>query len=176
MNENNSFQIPTYVFFCRIIIFMVLTFLRLCLKSFVMRVMRKFIESIGEDSIAIIPAAHEATRIYHTEYKFRQDSDFLYLTGFPEPDAIAVIEPRSNKPYTLFVRPRDLEMETWFGRREGVDGAVKNYKADRAVPVDKFGAELGKLLDATNFITGSALTKSSTCKFCNIFRPSGSVA
>jgi Xaa-Pro aminopeptidase len=109
--------------------------------------LKKFIESIGEDSIAIIPAAHEATRSYDTEYKFRQDSDFMYLTGFPEPDAIAVVEPRSKKPYTLFVRPRDPEMETWFGRREGVDGAVKNYKADRAVPVDKFGAELGRLLD-----------------------------
>ena len=109
--------------------------------------LKKFIEAIGEDSIAIIPAAHEATRSYDTEYKFRQDSDFLYLTGFPEPDAIAVIDPRAKKPYTLFVRPRDMEMETWFGRREGVDGAVKNYKADRALPIDKFGSEFGKLLD-----------------------------
>jgi len=109
--------------------------------------LKKFIESIGEDSIAIIPAAHEATRSYDTEYKFRQDSDFMYLTGFPEPDAIAVIDPRAKKPYTLFVRPRDLEMETWFGRREGVDGAVKKYKVDRAFPIDKFASELGKLLD-----------------------------
>ena len=109
--------------------------------------LKKFIESIGTDSIAIIPAAHEATRSYDTEYKFRQDSDFMYLTGFPEPDAIAVIDPRAKKPYTLYVRPRDLEMETWFGRREGVDGAIKNYKADRAFPVEKFATELGKLLD-----------------------------
>jgi Xaa-Pro aminopeptidase len=109
--------------------------------------LKKFMESIGENSIAIIPAAHEATRSYDTEYKFRQDSDFLYLTGFPEPDAIAVIDPRAKKPYTLFVRPRDPEMETWFGRREGVDGALKNYNADRALAVDKFRAELGKLLD-----------------------------
>ncbi len=109
--------------------------------------LKKFIESIGKDSIAILPAAHEATRSYDTEYKFRQDSDFMYLTGFPEPDAIAVIDPRAKKPYTLFVRPRDPEMETWFGRREGVEGAAKNYKADRAFPIDKFGADLGKLLD-----------------------------
>ncbi len=109
--------------------------------------LKKFIESIGPDSIAIIPAAHEATRSYDTEYKFRQDSDFAYLTGFPEPDAIAVIDPRSKKPYTLYVRPRDPEMETWFGRREGVDGAVKNHKADRAFPIDKFAADLGKLLN-----------------------------
>lgn len=109
--------------------------------------LKKFIESIGTDSIAIIPAAHEATRSYDTEYKFRQDSDFMYLTGFPEPDAIAVIDPRAKKPYTLFVRPRDPEMETWFGRREGVEGAVKNYGVDRAFSIDKFAAELGKLLD-----------------------------
>lgn len=102
---------------------------------------------MDENSIAIIPAAHEATRSYDTEYKFRQDSDFMYLTGFPEPDAVAVIDNRAKKPYTLFVRPRDLEMETWFGRREGVNGAVKNYKADRAFPIEKFEGELGKLLD-----------------------------
>ncbi len=109
--------------------------------------LKTFIDSIGNDAIAIIPAAHEATRSYDTEYKFRQDSDFAYLTGFPEPDAVAVIDPSSKKPYTLYVRPRDNEMETWFGRRAGVEGAVKHYGANRAVSVDKFQAELGKLLD-----------------------------
>ncbi len=99
------------------------------------------------NSIAIIPAAHEATRSYDTEFKFHQDPDFLYLTGFPEPDAIAVIDPSSKKPFTLYVRPRDPVMETWFGRRQGVEGAVKNYKADRAFSIDKFPADLAKLLD-----------------------------
>jgi Xaa-Pro aminopeptidase len=110
--------------------------------------LKKFIESIGEDSIAIIPAAHEATRSYDTEYKFRQDSDFWYLTGFPEPDAIAVIDPANKKSsYTLYVRPRDPLMETWFGRREGVDGAVKNHGADRAFSIEKFAEDLPKLLN-----------------------------
>ena len=100
------------------------------------------------NSIAIIPAAHEQTRSYDTEFKFRQDSDFWYLTGFPEPDAIAVIDPQNKKsPYTLYVRPRDPEMETWFGRREGVEGAVKNYAANTAFSVERFGADLPKLLD-----------------------------
>ncbi len=79
-------------------------------------------EAIGKDSIAIIPAAHEVTRSYDTEFKFHQDPDFYYLTGFPEPDAIAVINPSNKKnPYILFVRPRDPEMETWYGqaRRHG---------------------------------------------------------
>ena len=99
------------------------------------------------NSIAIIPAAHEATRSYDTEYKFRQDSDFWYLTGFPEPDAVAVIDASSRTHYTLYVRPRDLEMETWFGRREGVEGAMKNYGAERAFSIDRFDADLAKLLD-----------------------------
>ena len=100
------------------------------------------------NSIAIIPAAHEQTRSYDTEFKFRQDSDFWYLTGFPEPDAIAVIDPENKKtPYTLYVRPRDPEMETWFGRREGVEGAVKNYKANKSFSIEKFAADLPKLLD-----------------------------
>lgn len=110
--------------------------------------LKKFIESIGPDSIAIIPAAHEATRSYDTEFKFRQDSDFWYLTGFPEPDAIAVIDAANKKaPYTLYVRPRDPLMETWFGRREGVDGAVKNYGADKAYSIEKFADDLPKLLE-----------------------------
>lgn len=104
-------------------------------------------EQMEENSIAIIPAAHEATRSYDTEYRFRQDSDFWYLTGFPEPDAVAVIDPASKNPFTLYVRPRDPEMETWFGRREGTDGAVKNYGADKAFSIEKFGDDLAKLLD-----------------------------
>lgn len=110
--------------------------------------LKRFIEQMEENSVAIIPAAHEQTRSYDTEFKFRQDSDFWYLTGFPEPDAVAVIDPQNKKsPYTLYVRPRDLEMETWFGRREGVEGAVKNYAANTAYSIDKFAADLPKLLD-----------------------------
>jgi len=110
--------------------------------------LKRFIDQMEPNSIAIIPAAHEQTRSYDTEFKFRQDSDFWYLTGFPEPDAIAVIDPENTKsPYTLYVRPRDLEMETWFGRREGVEGAVKNYKANKSFSIDKFAADLPKLLD-----------------------------
>ncbi len=110
--------------------------------------LKKFIEAIGEDAIAIIPAAHEQTRSYDTEFKFHQDPDFYYLTGFPEPDAIAVIAPANKKnPYTLFVRPRDPKMETWYGRREGAEGAVKNYGADKAFPIEKFPQELAKLVN-----------------------------
>ncbi|MBP6003379.1 MAG: aminopeptidase P N-terminal domain-containing protein [Pyrinomonadaceae bacterium] len=109
--------------------------------------LKRFIEAMEPNSIAIIPAAHEVTRSYDSEFKFRQDSDFWYVTGFPEPDAIAVIDPSSKKPFTLYVRPRDPMMETWYGRRQGVEGAVKNFKADRSFSVDKFAADLPQLLD-----------------------------
>ena len=110
--------------------------------------LKDFIEQIGKDSVAILPAAHEVTKSYDTEFKFHQDPDFYYLTGFPEPDAIAVINPSSKKnPFTLFVRPRDPLMETWYGRREGTDGAKKNYHADKALPIEKFESELPKLLN-----------------------------
>lgn len=100
-----------------------------------------------DGSVAIIPAAHEKTRSYDTEFKFRQDSDFWYLTGFPEPDAIAVITKGAKKPFTLYVRPRDPLMETWFGRRQGVEGAVKNFGVDKAFSVERFDADLAKLLN-----------------------------
>ena len=69
------------------------------------------------------------------------------MTGFPEPDAIAVIAGEQKNPFTLFVRPRDLEMETWYGRREGTEGAEKKYQADKALPIEKFEQELPKLLN-----------------------------
>ncbi len=110
--------------------------------------LKNFIEQIGKDAIAIVPAAHEVTRSYDTEFKFHQDPDFYYLTGFPEPDAIAVINPSNKKnPYTLFVRPRDPKMETWYGRREGTEGALKNYGADKALPIEKFPSEMAKLVN-----------------------------
>lgn len=110
--------------------------------------LKRFIAAMEPNSVAVIPAAHESTRSYDTEFRFRQDSDFWYLTGFPEPDAVAVIDPSNKKAvYTLYVRPRDLEMETWFGRREGAEGAVKNYGADRAFVSEKFAGDLPKLLD-----------------------------
>lgn len=110
--------------------------------------LKDFMEAIGKDAVAVIPAAHEVTKSYDTEFKFHQDPDFYYLTGFQEPDAIAVINPSDKKnPFILFVRPRDPLMETWYGRREGVEGAKKNYGADKAFPIEKFESELPKLLN-----------------------------
>ena len=86
----------------------------------------EFMRRLDPNSVAIIPGAREMTRSNDTHYRFRQDSDFFYLTGFEEPDSIAVIAPGRDKKYTLFVRPRDPEQEIWVGRRAGVEGAQRS--------------------------------------------------
>jgi Xaa-Pro aminopeptidase len=94
---------------------------------------RRLADEIGEGGIAIIPAAVEVTRSNDTTFEFHQDPDFLYLTGFPEPDAVAVLTPgRDDSEYTLFVRPRDPEMEAWNGYRVGTEGALDRFGADKA--------------------------------------------
>ena len=107
----------------------------------------EFMRRMEPNSVAILPAAREATRSNDTEYRFRQDSDFYYLTGFKEPDAVAVVAPGKQERYTLFVRPRDKEKETWTGRRAGVEGAKEIYRADAAYPVEEFQEKLAELLD-----------------------------
>lgn len=107
----------------------------------------EFMRRMDQKSVAIIPGAREATRSNDTQYRFRQDSDFYYLTGFEEPEAIAVIAPAHEHPYTLFVRPRDPEREIWDGRRAGVEGAKNEYGADESFPIAEFDQKLHEILD-----------------------------
>src|SRR5260221_5073115 len=107
----------------------------------------EFMRRMDPNSVALIHAAREAVRSHDTNYRYRQNSDFFYLTGFEEPDAIAVIAPSSEPKFTLFVRPRDLEREIWDGYRAGVEGAVRDYKADEAFPVAEFDEKLAAILD-----------------------------
>jgi Xaa-Pro aminopeptidase len=103
---------------------------------------RRFVEAIGE-GLAIIPAAQETARNSDVSHVFRQNSDFFFLTGFDEPDAVAVFNPAHAKErFVLFVRPRDREMEIWNGHRAGVEGAVAHYGADASYPVDQLDAKL----------------------------------
>src|SRR5918999_1264284 len=109
--------------------------------------LEEFIRRMAPGSVAFIPGAHDTTRSNDTHYRFRQDSDFFYLTGFEEPDALAVIKPESDKKYTLFVRPRDPEREIWDGRRAGVEGAKSEFGANEALPVVEFDEKLRDILD-----------------------------
>ena len=107
----------------------------------------EFVRRMQPNSVAIIPAAREATRSNDTHYRFRQDSDFFYLTGFEEPEAIAVIKPGDTHEYVLFVRPRDPEREIWDGRRAGVEGAKSEFGAHESFPVAEFDAKLTDILN-----------------------------
>lgn len=109
--------------------------------------LKEFMRRMDSKSVAIIPSAREATRSNDTQYRFRQDSDFLYLTGFEEPESIAVIRPLSEQKYTLFVRPRNPEREIWDGRRAGVEGATREFGADEAFPIVEFDEKLQDILD-----------------------------
>ena len=91
---------------------------------------------MGRGAIAIVPSAQVRYRNSDVEYPFRQDSDFQYLSGFPEPESVAVLIPgRPAAEYVLFVRDRDPLRETWDGRRAGPAGAVEQYGADDAFPI-----------------------------------------
>jgi Xaa-Pro aminopeptidase len=97
---------------------------------------RQLMRSMGRDSIAIVPAAPVRRRSNDVEYPYRQDSDFFYLTGFAEPEAVAALVPgRPQAEYVLFVRDRDPQREIWDGRRAGTRGARREYGADDAFPI-----------------------------------------
>jgi Xaa-Pro aminopeptidase len=100
-----------------------------------------------DGGIAIIATNPVHRRNRDTEFRFRPDSDFYYLTGFPEPDAVAVLIPhRSEGEFILFCRDRDPERETWDGRRAGPQGALERFGADQAYPIEELDARLPELL------------------------------
>jgi len=99
------------------------------------------------DGIAVLAAATEVARNHDVDHSFRQDSDFFFLTGFEEPDALLLLDPSAPaEQYVLFVRPRDRDMEIWNGRRAGVEGAKERYGADAAYSIDQFEPEFRRRL------------------------------
>jgi Xaa-Pro aminopeptidase len=110
---------------------------------------RKQLMAMMEDnSIAILPAAPERTRSRDTEYSFRQDSDFYYLSGFAEPESVLVLIPgREHGEYVLFCREKDREKEVWNGYRAGPEGACLQFGADDAFPIDDIDDILPGLIE-----------------------------
>ena len=97
---------------------------------------RQLMKMMGKGRIAILPAVPEKVRNGDVRYHYRPDSDFFYLTGFAEPEAVAVLIPgRAHAEYVLFVRDRDPARETWDGRRAGPEGATRDHGADDAFPI-----------------------------------------
>lgn len=105
-----------------------------------------FARGLG-DAVAVIPAARHAVRNADTEYEYRQNSDFFYLTGFDEPEALLVVAPhRAGERFVLFLRPRDRTQEIWTGRRLGLEGAVERLGVDAAFPISELAERLPKIL------------------------------
>jgi len=100
-----------------------------------------------DGGIAIIANAPPAVHSNDVEYRYRPDNDFYYLSGFREPEAVAVFVPGAESSrYLLFVRPRDPERELWTGPRAGVEGATEDYGSDTAFTIEQLEAELARLL------------------------------
>jgi Xaa-Pro aminopeptidase len=100
------------------------------------------------DGIAVIPSAPISTRNGDVHYRYRADSDFFYLTGFNEPEAVAVLAPgRKGGEFLMFCRERDAAQEMWDGDRAGLDGAVSHFKADDAFPIEDMEDILPNLLE-----------------------------
>ncbi|MBV8246655.1 MAG: aminopeptidase P N-terminal domain-containing protein [Candidatus Eremiobacteraeota bacterium] len=111
---------------------------------------RRLVSEAIDGGVAVLPAARTILRNNDTEFEFRQDSDFFYLTGFGEPDAILVLAPHHpTERSVLFLRPRDRALETWTGKRLGVEAAPTSLGFDAAYDIAEFSQRL------PDFLTGA---------------------
>jgi Xaa-Pro aminopeptidase len=114
---------------------------------------KQLMRMIGADAIAIVPAAPEHVRSNDTYFPYRQDSDFHYLCGFPEPEAVLAIVPgRPAGETLLFCRERDPDRERWDGPRAGLEGAVDDYGIDDAYPIGDIDDILPGLIEGRSRI------------------------
>jgi Xaa-Pro aminopeptidase len=126
----------------------------------------RLMELLGPRAALVLSSPPERIRNGDTDFKFRQDSDILYLTGFQEPGATVVLRPgHPETPFVMFVRPRDPAAETWTGRRAGVEGAVRDYGAGAAFPSTELDTKLPEILagaDEVHFPFGREPTLDAT--------------
>ncbi|MCF7809133.1 MAG: aminopeptidase P N-terminal domain-containing protein [Candidatus Marinimicrobia bacterium] len=114
----------------------------------------ELIKKLGR-SVAIVKGAPEQTRSHDTEYPYRQDSDFFYLTGYTEPGAACIIDPNNqDHPFQMFVLPQDPKKEVWTGWRLSFEETEKKFGCDRAADIAEFeNSALESLKKATKVYT-----------------------
>ncbi len=121
----------------------------------------ELLNQLPENSMVFLAGYQQKVRTKNIKYHFRQDNDFLYLTGFTEPDAIALLIKSKQTSYHLFVRPKDLNQEISFGTRAGIAGAIEEHNADYAYAFTEFETQLLPLLkEITNLYVGD-----ESCRF-----------
>ena len=108
---------------------------------------QELLSRLSDNAVVIVSSNSEQKRNSDVNYPFRPDSSFWYLTGFTEPDAIAVF---SKKNYSIFLRPKDKTKEIWNGKRLGVKLATKVLLADNAYSINDFLETIHKLIDKNN--------------------------
>lgn len=109
---------------------------------------KKLMQWMGPNAIAILPSATEKVRSHDVHYPFRQDNDFWYLTGFNEPESVAVLIPgRKHGEFILFNREKDVTQEIWHGKRLGQEGVVEQLGADDAFPISDIDDILPGLME-----------------------------
>src|SRR5947208_16184679 len=95
----------------------------------------RIMEKMG-GGVMLLAAAPERPRTADILYPYRQDSDFAYVTGFPEPEAVCVLAPDAPERFVLFVRPRDPARDQWVAPRAGVEGPAERYAANAGFKPD----------------------------------------
>ena len=109
---------------------------------------KRLMQIMGKDTIAILPAAQATIRNRDVEYRYRPDSDFYYLTGFEEPDAVAILIPkRKHGEFIMFCREKNPDMEIWTGAMAGLEGVKTDFGADDAFPINDIDDILPGLLE-----------------------------
>lgn len=112
---------------------------------------KHLMQRIGKGNIALLGSSATKIRNRDVQYPFRQDSDFYYLTGFSEPEALAVFIPgREQGEYILFCREFDETKALWEGAHAGLEGATGDYQADDAFPIDDLDEILPGMLENKN--------------------------
>lgn len=114
---------------------------------------KQLMQNVGPTGLVILPAAPMASRSNDTTFPYRQNSDFYYLTGFEEPEAVLVLAPkRKEGEFILFNRQREREKEIWDGYRAGQEGACKDFGANQSFPISEFTTLLPELLEGREYI------------------------
>ncbi len=127
---------------------------------------QQFLKRLGPHQVAVVASAPPRSRNRDVEYPYRQNSDFHYLTGFDEPEAMAVFIPeRPAGEYVLFCREYNAEMAVWTGHHAGLEGAISDFGADEAFPISQLAEKLPELLgnrQAIHYAIGQESTLDQT--------------